>query len=131
MVLADSFYYSGLEFAAVGAAEVEFVAGEADWDWVAGLPLAGSVAIGRSAFVFASVDHALDVDDDGAANGSADGFPQDLGFGLIPVFGVLTCNLAAALVDFGGAAAYSFSHFRRIVPGHPLHSKSASPIQDH
>ena len=45
--LADSFYDGGLEFAAVGAAEVEFVAGEADGDGVAGFPFAGSVAIGR------------------------------------------------------------------------------------
>ena len=65
--LADSFYYCGLEFAAVGAAEVEFVTSETHGDWIARLPLAGNVAIGRGGFVFAGVDHALEVDDDGAA----------------------------------------------------------------
>jgi hypothetical protein len=58
-----------LEFAAVGTAEVEFVAGEANGNRIAGLPFAGKVAIGRGGLVFPGVDYAPDVDDDGAAKG--------------------------------------------------------------
>jgi len=57
-----------LEFLAVGAAEVEFVAGEADRDGIARFPLTGSVALGRGGFVLPGVDDALEVNDYRAAN---------------------------------------------------------------
>ena len=52
--LADSFYDGGLEFAAVGAAKVEFVAGEPNGNGIAAIPFAGSVAIGRGTFALPS-----------------------------------------------------------------------------
>jgi len=118
-----------LEFAAVGAAEVEFVTGETNGHGIAGFPFAGRVAIGRGGFVFAGVDHALDVDDDGAANRVSGGFAKDLGFGLIPVSTLRPFDGSGALVEFSGTAADGLLYLRRIVPRHPRHTRAASPFQ--
>ncbi len=66
---------------------------------IAGFPLAGGVAVGGGGFVFAGVDHALKVDDNGAANGISRGFAKDLGFGLVPVFDVVAFDGSALLVE--------------------------------
>jgi hypothetical protein len=117
-----------LEFAAVGAAEVEFVAREADGDGIAWFPLAGSVASSCGGFIFAGVDHALEIHDDGAANAAGSGFAKDFGFGLVPVFGVVALDGSALLVEFGGTAADGFLYFRRVVPKRPRHIQLASTI---
>jgi len=112
--LADAFDDGGLEFAAVGAAEVELVAGKADWDGFAWAPFAGGVAVGRVWFVFAGVDDTLHIDNDGASNRVNREFADDFGFGLEPVFGVVASEASAALKEFGSAAANRFLHLRRI-----------------
>ena len=43
-LLGDSFCNDGFEFAAIVAANVKFVAGDAEEYWVTGFPFAGSVA---------------------------------------------------------------------------------------
>jgi hypothetical protein len=130
LLLADSFYDSGLEFLAVGAAEVEFVAGEAGWDGVARFPFAGSVSLGAGGFVFAGVNHALKVDYYSTKNGICGELAEDFGFGLVPVFEVMAFDGSLPMVELGGAAADSFSHLRRVVPGAPRHIRIASRIQD-
>jgi hypothetical protein len=57
-----------LEFAAVEAARVEFVANQANRNTNARVPFAGNLAILKGRFVFPGVDHLLNLDDDGAAN---------------------------------------------------------------
>ncbi len=123
-ILADSFDDGGLEFASVAAAEVEFVAGEANGNGLAWFPFPGSVAIGGGGFVFPGVDYALDVDDDGTANGVSGGFAKDLGFGLVPVVDVVAFDCAALPVEFSGPAADGFLYLRRIVPRHPRHTRA-------
>jgi hypothetical protein len=126
---ADSFHDGGLQFLAVGAAEIELVAGETNGDGIAGLPFAGGVAIGGGGIVFTRVDHAFNIDNDRAANQVRGRFAKDLGFGLVPVFVVATFDGSAPLVEFGGAAADSLLHLRRVVPGVPRHIRIASRIQ--
>ncbi|MGA7927595.1 MAG: hypothetical protein WCA20_16585 [Candidatus Sulfotelmatobacter sp.] len=58
-----------MEFAAVGAARVGFVASEAIGTRIARAPFAGNVAIGKSGFVFPGVDPTLNLNDEGAAKG--------------------------------------------------------------
>src|SRR5712671_7013458 len=106
--LPNSFDDSGLEFAAVMASKKEFIAGKANWHRISGVPLAGSVALGRVGFVFPGVNHSLDVDDDSAASRASARFANNLGFGLVPIFDVVPFDATAAAIEFGGAAADSF-----------------------
>ena len=55
---------------------------------------------------------------------------EDFGFGLVPVFEVMAFDGSLPMVELGGAAADSFSHLRRVVPGAPRHIRIASRIQD-
>jgi hypothetical protein len=119
-----------LEFLAVWAAEVEFVAGEANWDGIAWLPLTGDVALGCRGIVFARVYHAFYVDDNGAANEVRGRLAKDLGFGLVPVFVIVAFDGSVPMVEFGGTAADGLLHFRRVVPRTPRHIRIASRNQD-
>jgi hypothetical protein len=111
-----------LEFAAVGTAQIQFVAGDANRDRVAGLPFAGNVAIGRGGFVFPGVDYAPDVDHDGAAEGVTGGLSEDLGLGLVPVIGVAAFDRSATLEKLSSAPPDSFVHLVRIVPRSSRHT---------
>src|SRR5579863_6706900 len=122
--LADSPYDRGFQFLAIDTAEVELVAGEADRDGVARFPFARGVAAGGGAFVFPGVNHAFNVDHDGAADRTASRFAQDLGLGLIPVFRIVTFDRPAALVEFGSPAADDLVRLS-IVPRHSRHSRTA------
>jgi hypothetical protein len=57
-----------LKFATVRTAKIKFVASYANKDRVARLPLAGGVVVNARRFVFAGIDHAVEVDHDGAAH---------------------------------------------------------------
>jgi hypothetical protein len=119
-----------LEFLAIGPAEVEFVAREANGNGIACFPLAGSVALGSCSFVFPGVDHALEADDNSAASGVRGGFAKDLGFGLVPVLGVTAFEGSALVVELSGAASNGLLHLRRVVPRPPRHIRTASLFQD-
>jgi hypothetical protein len=118
-----------LKFLYVGAPKIEFVAGEANGYGIAWLPLAGSVAISYGGIVFTGVNDAFYIDNDGAANEVRSRLAEDLGFGLVPVFVVVTFDGSLPMVKLGGAAANGLLHFRRVILGAPRHIRLASLIQ--
>jgi hypothetical protein len=118
-----------LEFLAVGAAEIQFIAGKANGHGIAWLPLPRGVTLGCCGIVFTGVDHSFYINHDGAANEVRSRLAEDFGFGLVPVFKVVTFDGAALLIELGGATTDGFSHFRRIVLGTPRHIRIASRMQ--
>lgn len=80
-----------MQFAAVGGAQVEFVASETHRHWIAGLPFTRYITIGSLGFILPGVNHSLDVNDDGADRGGGR-LAKDFGFCLIPVFSVLATD---------------------------------------
>lgn len=112
--LADSFDYIGFEFTAVGAAQKEAVAFQSGDDTIAGLPLAGQIAIGRGYVVFAGIDDAFEVNHDRGMRNVSGGFTENFGFGLAPVFDVVAFGRSTEPVKFGGAPTDCLLHVRGV-----------------
>jgi hypothetical protein len=122
-VLPDSLHDGGLQFPTIGPAQVELIAGETDWNWIARFPFSGSVVIGRCAVVLTRVDHSREVNDDRASKGVATRFAKNFGLGLAPVLYVTALETSTELVEFNSALANCLTKMRRIVPGSLLHLK--------
>src|ERR1700733_8976737 len=116
----------GLQFPAVGAAKEKSVAFESNWDAISRFPFPWGVTVGGSEVIFPGIDHAFQINHDRRARQVRSGFTQNFGFGLLPVFEVLTFQGAALPVQLLGAVSDGILQLKRRIFGFFRH-KNCSP----
>src|ERR1700722_12352189 len=124
--LANSLDDVGLQFPAVGTAKEKSIAFESNWDAISHFPFAWDVTAGGSEVIFPGVDHAFQINHNRGAGEVRSGFTQNLGFGLLPVFDVLTFQGAALPVQLLGAVSDGILQLKRRILGFLRH-KNCSP----